>query len=149
MPPPPFIIVADRGELKAFAVDRTATRDPFPRLVFGLTLRELHQRYAERFTDSAGAFPARGTDGQGNSTAERMTLVAEDDMRSFRRVAHEIEMLLKEHNPDRWAFAAPSEINGAILDGLDTSLKGRLAQNLRRDLVNTDSAQLLKHFTEE
>ena len=149
MTPPPFIIVADRGELKAYSVDRSTTRNAFPRLISGVRLREPHQRYAERFTDQAGAFPSGGTEGHGNSVAEKMTLVAEDETRTFRRIAGEITTLLKEHRPDRWAFAAPSEINGAILDGLAPDIREKLVQNLRRDLVKTDSTELLSHFTEE
>lgn len=143
---PPFLIVADRGQLKAFAVERPPNRSAMPRLVASMKMDEARERYAEKFTDQAGAFPDGATNGQGNSVAERIKLEAEGEMRSFRTLAREITHLLDMHRPERWAFAAPSEINGSILDGLAPELKARLAANLPRDLVNTETAALLPHF---
>lgn len=146
MKTPPFIILADRGQLKAFKIERTPERGGSMRLISAIKIEEPRQRYAEKFTDQAGAFPNGGTNGQGNSIAERMPLEAEGEMRTFRTLAGGITDLLTEHRPERWAFAAPSEINGAILDGLAPELKASLTVNLPRDLVNTDAAELLGHF---
>jgi hypothetical protein len=143
---PPFIIVADRGLLKAYAVENTPARPAMPRLIGTLHLSEPHQRYAEKFSDQAGSFPNGGTGGQGNSVAERMTLDAEGEMRAFRRIAEEITALLQTHRPERWAFAAPSEINGAILNGLKPEWKERLSRNIPRDLVKIAAPELLAHF---
>src|SRR4051794_28020333 len=118
MTPPPFIIVADRGQLKAYRVERSDAGHLSPRLLLARDYAEPQQRFAEKFTDQAGAFPNGGSAGQGNSIAERMQLTAEGEMRAFRTIAGEITALLAEHRPERWGFAAPSEINGAILDGL-------------------------------
>lgn len=146
MNPPPFIIVADRGQLKAFHVEGNNRGGFTPRLIALQKYYEPAQRYAEKFTDRAGAFPNGGTAGHGNAIAERMPLAAEEEMRAFRRLASEIEDLLRSHHPSHWAFAAPSEINGAILDGLPPHLHERLAINLPRDLVNIDATELLEHF---
>lgn len=144
---PSFIIVADRGELKAFVVDKSpAGRSNFPRLVDSLFINESHQRYNEMFTDRAGGFPNAGSGGQGNSIAERMTLAAETETRTFQRLAQEMTIILKKHHPERWGFAAPSEINGAILDGVSQEYKKRLTVNLRQDLVNLPAGALLAHF---
>lgn len=143
---PSFLVIADRGQLKAFEVENNPTHGPAPRLVSALDFNEPRERYAEKFTDQAGAFPDGATNGQGNSIAERTKLAAEGEMRAFRTIAGEITELLKQHRPARWAFAAPSEINGAILDGLAPELKASLALNLPRDLVNTDPGELLGHF---
>ena len=83
---------------------------------------------------------------QGNSAAERMTLVAEEEVRIFRTIAGHLTRLLQEHGQARWYFAAPSEINGAIIDGLGRDLHARLERNVKSDLTHTPTAELLRHF---
>lgn len=142
---PSLIIVADRGHLQAYAIDRSA-RAPTPRLIDSKDFSEGLQKLSEQVTDKAGGFPNTGSGGYANAAAERMTLTAELEMRSFRHAAERIASLLREHRPDAWAFAAPSEINRAILDGLHPTLRDRLAQNLPLDLINVPADELLGHF---
>jgi hypothetical protein len=146
MPKPSFLIIADRGGLKAFAVEQTPNRGPALRLVNSLELVDAHGKFRDKFTDQAGSFPNGGSDGQGNSIAERQELQAEMETRIFRQLASRITTLLREHQPSAWGFAAPSEINGAIIDGLDRDLHERLRWNLKRDLINTDPSELLSRF---
>jgi hypothetical protein len=108
---------------------------------------EGRQKLSEQLTDKAGAFPAGN--GQATAAAERMTLTAELEMRTFRHIVERITALLREHHPETWAFAAPSEINGAILDGLDPALRGRLKQNLTRDLTRIPADELVEHFVRQ
>jgi hypothetical protein len=115
-------------------------------LVDSTEFAEGQQTLQEQFTDKAGSFPAGGTNGQGNSAPERMSLTAELEMRTFRQAAQRIIALLGEHRPESWGFAAPSEINGAILDGLPPHLLARLAENLPLDLTRTPADRLLEHF---
>lgn len=143
---PSFIIVADRGSVKAYDIEQTPARRLTTRLVETLRVEEAHGRYEDKVTDQAGGFPAGGTGGQGNAIAERMTLESENEMRSFRHVAEHMTKLLEERRPERWGFAAPSEINGAILDGLAPELRARLVRNVRSDLTNTPADELLSHF---
>ena len=142
---PSLLIVADRGQLLAYAIDRS-TRMPSLRLIDSTEFAEGHQRLSEQVTDKAGAFPVTGSGGQANAAAERMTLVAELDTRTLRRVADRITALLKEHCVESWDFAAPAEINRAILNSLQPSLRERLAQNLPLDLTHVPSKELLGHF---
>lgn len=143
----PVIIVADRGRLKAYAVEKNENRSiGVPRLWESMEIEEALGRYRDNFTDQAGAFPDGASPGQANSTAERMNLAAEQEMRSFRMVASRMIELLRDKAPERWGFAAPPEINGAILDGLPVDLRERLARNVPRDLVNVPAPELLRHF---
>ncbi|MDX2081662.1 MAG: host attachment protein [Terrimicrobiaceae bacterium] len=142
-----MIIVADRGGLRAYAVEKNDTGNhQIPRLLDAMEIDEARGPFRENFSDRAGSFPDATSPGQANPTAERMNLAAEYEMRSFRAVAARVIELLREHAPERWAFAAPSEINGAILDGLPVDLRERLAKNVRRDLVNVPASDLLRHF---
>jgi hypothetical protein len=146
MYPLSLIILADRGKLKAFSVERILGATPHLQLVRQVNVAEPRQCAAEKFTDQAGAFPNGGWLGTGNSTAERMLADAEEEIRTFREIAGEIVALLRKYQPDQWGFAAPSEINGAILDGLPAEHRQTLAQNLPRDLVNVPPNHLSLHF---
>ena len=146
MRPPSLLIVADRGRLLAYTVDRSV-RTPVARLLESADFTEGHQRLGEQVTDKAGAFPVTGGGYHANAVAERTSLVAELDARAFRRLADRIMMLLRHHRPDAWAFAAPGEINGSILNGLHPAFRERLVQNLPRDLACVPPDELLRHFT--
>jgi Protein required for attachment to host cells len=144
MKPPSLFVVADRGRLLAYAIDRSA-RAPAARLLDSADF-EGQQRLGQQVTDKAGAFPVAGSGGQANASAERMTLVAELEMRNFRRIAARITALLHEHHADAWSFAAPSEINAAIVKDLQPALRETLVQNLPRDLTRVPPGELLDHF---
>ncbi|HEY5894059.1 MAG TPA: host attachment protein [Chthoniobacterales bacterium] len=140
-----FLIVADRGCLKAFSIERTPTRGRVPRLVETFQVPEARERYQDKVTDQAGAFPTGGP-GQGTATGERLSFDAEVSLRAFRLLADRITSLLRRHQPERWSFAAPSEINGAILDEVVPELRTRIDRNVPRDLVKTPTAELLPYF---
>ncbi len=133
--------------MKAYEVEATPTRGPMPRLVETFQLADAHGRYQDKFTDQAGAFPKGGSAGKANSIAERQGIEAETEARLFRQLGEHIVSLLRAHNPARWSFAAPSEINGAILSSLPPEWNERLDFNAKRDLINTLPAELLAHFT--
>ena len=100
----------------------------------------------ELVSDRMGSFPTGGTNGQGNSPAERNTLVAEISMRTVRNLAGRITQLLQAHHPETWAFAAPGEINSTIVDALPREWQNRLSQNLPLDLTRIPTTELLDHF---
>jgi hypothetical protein len=57
----PFIVVADRGVVKAYELRQTAKHGTAARLVMERKLGEAHERYRDKVTDQAGAFPSTGT----------------------------------------------------------------------------------------
>jgi len=146
MKTPPFLVVADRGSVKAFAVEDTLAHGSMPRLVESFDVSAAPERYLERFSDRAGSFPNGGSNGHGNSIAERMSLDAEWEVRAFREVGHRICDLLERYRPERWGFAAPSEINSAILDQLPDEKKHHLTRVVKHDLLKVDARQLIQQF---
>jgi hypothetical protein len=146
-PIPPFLIVADRGRLRSYQVDRSV-QNATPRLVESLDFVEGRAQLRELVTDKMGAFPNGGTNGHGNSPSERMPLVEELSARTIRNVAGRMSAILQKHAPDRWGFAAPSQINGAILDELPDQWKVNLSTNLPLDLTRIPARELLHHFEE-
>jgi len=63
-----------------------------------------------------------------------------------RQAAGHVARLLQTHQPERWAFAAPPEVNGAILDGLSPKWLITLQDNLPRDLNREAPRNLTRLF---
>jgi hypothetical protein len=141
-----LVVVADRGAVKAYKVIQTPVRGPSAQLIEEQELREAHERYRDKVTDQAGAFPSAGTAGQGNAIAERMSMETEEDSRLFKAIAQRIEDIARRSQPLSWTFAAPPEINSAILQHLPKDLQEILDQNVKHDLTKVPGHSLLEHF---
>jgi protein required for attachment to host cells len=141
-----LVVVADRGAVKAYKVIQTPARGPSAQLVEEQELREAHERYRDKVTDQAGAFPSGGSAGQGNAIAERMSMETEEDSRLFKAIAQQIEGILRRNQPLSWVFAAPAEINPAILQHVAEDLHKILDQNVKHDLTKVPGHSLLEHF---
>jgi hypothetical protein len=116
-----------------------------------MTLAEAHLSVSETFTDAAGSFPTQTGAGsrqtvQGNSIAERHYDI-EEDRRSAKQLAKRIGDILRREKPDGWAFAAPADIQTAVLAELEPTLRAQLSERLPRDLVNVPAEQLGEHFS--
>lgn len=141
-----FLIVADRGNLKAYRLEKAPTDRPHHvHLVQALSLADAHAKIGEVNTDVQGR---RSSDGsvQVGGTGERHYDL-ENNRRSARELADHIKALLKEHKPEAWSFAAPSGLNQSVLDELEPNLRNLVAENLQRDLVKVSPNDLLNHFT--
>ncbi|MES2997199.1 MAG: host attachment protein [Verrucomicrobiota bacterium] len=135
-----FFIITNRGHL--LALRRTETNSL--ELLDETFIKEGNAKLSELVTDQAGAFGNSGT--PGTTATERMPLEAELEVQCFRKIAAKISDLLKEHNPGWWGLAAPSEINGAIVDHLDAKVREKISVNLKLDLTNSPRSGLLKRF---
>ncbi|HEY0792070.1 MAG TPA: host attachment protein [Chthoniobacterales bacterium] len=146
MPQLNFLIVADRGNVKAYSVLKGQPHGVTATLEEQVEFNEAHQKLGDQLTDQAGAFPSGGTAGQGNGTAERLSLENENDSRLFHRIGQTISELITKHEPLRWSFAAPAEINGHILKHVTPKLREALAHNLKHDYVKTPVKDIPKRF---
>jgi hypothetical protein len=146
MPKASFIVVTDRGTVKAFELQQTPNHGLAARLVMEKKLQEAHERCRDRFTDQAGAFPSDGSNGHGNAVAERPKMATEEDNRLFKAIAREVDRVIREYQPLSWSFAAPAEINSAILQYVPADLHRTLKQNVKRNLARIPCAQLAGHF---
>ena len=139
-----FIIVADRGSVKAYRVEETANRGRVARLVNSAAFPEAHERLQDKVTDKSGASPVRA--GHSNSVAEKKNLEAETTARLVRQLSQHIVKVVLEHQPVRWSFAAPAEINAAVLGQAPNEVLQRLTHNVKRNLVKLEPRELLSHF---
>lgn len=135
-----IIIVVDCGALKAFTISK-GEKTKTAHLVEEIVIDEDRGRYSDKVTDQASRFRNWGASG------ERTTVELEKELKALRHLVKEIELLLKKYQPSQWGFAAPSEINNAILNELNASFKESLGLNLKKDLTNVPAAKLLSHFS--
>jgi hypothetical protein len=147
MKPPPFFVVADRGHIKAYHIEQSAGCSAAATLAEKLDLDEAHLKYEKRFTDQAGAFPSRSAPGIANGAAERMSMEGENNVRIYKHLAQQLVEWLKRYQPKFWGFAAPCEINHAVLHELPPEYHKNLILNLKHDLVKVPAAELLQRLT--
>jgi hypothetical protein len=147
MTPTSLIIVADRGEVKAYRVNETPTRGASLQLVQAFDITDAHGRYDEKLTDQAGRFPV--SDGNGrhaNSIAERTALETENDRRICKQLAERIAEVVKREAAEGWSFAAPASIHSVVTDLLPAALRDRVVEHVKSDLVKVEPSKLTAHF---
>ena len=148
MTPSSLIIVTDRGSLKAYRVDETPTRGPSLQLVQAFNITDAHGKLVDKVSDLAGRFPVG--DGAGgrhaNSIAERTQLETETDRRIHKQLADQIVKIVQSDVVEGWSFAAPASIHAAIVDLLPASVRDRIVEHVKSDLVKTESSKLPAHF---
>ena len=149
MIPTSFVIVVDRGSLKAYRVDETPTRGPSLQLVQAFNLTDAHGKLIDKVSDLAGRFPV--TNGAGAhrgaaSIAERTQLETETDRRIHKQLADQIVKLVQSDGVEGWSFAAPASIHAAIVDLLPASVRDRIVEHVKSDLVKIEPAKLPAHF---
>lgn len=147
MTPTSLIIVADRGGVKAYRVNDTPNRGASLQLVQAFDITDAHGRYDEKLTDQAGRFPV--SDGNGrhaNAIAERTALETENERRICRQLAEHIADIVKRESAEGWSFAAPSSIHTSITELLPSSIRNRVVEHVKSDLVKTEPSKLSTHF---
>jgi hypothetical protein len=125
-----YLYIASSAGLKTYCVE-----DDFPRLVDCFPIDYARSRWLDHPADRLGVPPIE-------STAERLRHEAEPGMWRLRKIAGRLRQLLDENPDSPWAFAAPGEINDAILDGRPSRYHARLTENLREDLFHAPEEEL-------
>ena len=143
-----LIIVTDRGTLKAYRVNETPTRGPSLQLVQAFNITDAHGKLVDKVSDLAGRFPV--SDGAGgrhaNSIAERTQLETETDRRIHKELADQIVKIVKSDGVEGWSFAAPASIHAAIVDLLPATVRDRIVEHVKSDLVKVEPAKLISRF---
>src|SRR3954463_2299158 len=122
-----FIVVADRGHLKAFRAEKgPAGRPPHLELIDTVDLAAGFTRVSQKVEDQAGGFPvgAGAANGKGGGNGRHQNSVSEkhyeleDTRRLTKDLAERIGGLLRRERYPSWSFAAPSVIKNAVLEEL-------------------------------
>ncbi len=148
MTPSSLIVVTDRGSFKAYKVNETPTRGPSLQLVQAFDITDAHGRMVDKVTDAAGRFPVSdgGSGRHMNSASERAQLESETDRRICRQLVDEIVKVVKADGVEGWSFAAPSSIHGVIVELLPATVRDRIVEHVKSDLVKVEPARLGTHF---
>jgi hypothetical protein len=148
MTPTSFVIVADRGSLKAYQVNETPTRGPRLKLIQAFDLADAHGRLADKLTDFAGRFPVTEGAGahRGPASIGERKLETEIERRIYRQLADEIAKLVRHDGVEGWSFAAAPEIHQAIVDQLPPAVRDRIVEHVKADLVKVEPAKLGSYF---
>lgn len=136
---PSLIIVTNRGHLVAYRPTESGSLQRIDSAEFS----EGTDKISEIVTDQAGAFQMTGP---GTGSYESLPLVAELEVRCFRRIADKIGEIIDREKPASWGFATPSEINKAILDHLNPKYQEKLWRNLKLDLTNSSPGDVASRF---
>jgi len=148
MIPASIVITADRGSLKAYQVNETPTRGPSLKLIQAFDITDAHGRLSDKVTDLAGRFPVTESAGahRGAASIAETKLQTETERRINKELADQIVKVINGSGKEGWAFAAPSEIHGAIVDLLPDRVRRRIIEHVKSDLVKIEPAKLPNHF---
>jgi len=148
MIPASLVIAADRGGLKAYQVNETPTRGPSLKLIQAFDITDAHGKLIDKVTDLAGRFPVTESAGahRGAASIAESKLETETDRRINKELADQIAKIVNDSGKEGWAFAAPSEIHGAIVDLLPDRVRNRIVEHVKSDLVKVEPAKLPNHF---
>ena len=148
MIPASLVIAADRGSLKAYRVNETPTRGPSLKLIQAFDITDAHGKLVDKVTDLAGRFPVTEGAGthRGPASIAESKLETETDRRINKELAEQIAKIVNGSGKEGWAFAAPSEIHGAIVHHLPDRIRNRIVEHVKSDLVKVEPAKLPNHF---
>ena len=109
---------------------------------------QAHDRLVDKVSDLAGRFPrADGAlPGGGMSVGERHNIALESRKRLVRQLAQRINLLARQPEVERCFLAASREINGQLLDELDSQVRGKIIKNVPADLTKLERQDILRHF---
>jgi protein required for attachment to host cells len=131
MTPTSLIIVADRGSLRAYRVQKTATRGPHLELVQAFEVIDVMDAVSTRHETPMTNWPQ---------------LEAEMDRRVCKELAAEIAKTVERKAGEGWSFAAPESIHKKIVEQLPPEIRKRIVEHVESDLVKLSPAALQSHF---
>lgn len=147
MTPTSLIVLADRGGVKAYRVNDTPNRGASLRLVQAFDITDAHGRCEDKLTDQAGRFAVSdGSARHANAVAERTAIETENDRRICRQLAEHIAEVVKREAVEGWSFAAPAAIHSSVTELLPASLRHRVVEHVKSDLVKVEPSKLTEHF---
>ncbi len=140
------IIVADLGHFKAFKVTKEMMESSKIEMIKHFDILEMHGKMSEKLSDSAGTFGLGGGKQGIRGYGECHNMETENCKRVIKKLADNINKLIKKEDCKQWHLAAGRRINGKIMDNLDSSVKARLSKNISSDLTKAKKADILARF---
>lgn len=140
------IIVADLGHFKAFKVSKKMMESSRIEMIQHYDILETHGKLSEKLSDSAGTFGLGGGKKGIRGYGECHNMETENCKRVIKKLAENINELIKKEDCKQWHLAAGKKINGKIIENLERSVKARLSKNISSDLTKAKKADILARF---
>ena len=142
----PIIVVADRGTVKTYKIRHTPPHGAQLELLEQHGFSEAPQSFRDQTTDRSGAFPNRGSDGNGNSISERQSFDAEIERRGIKAVAEAISSSVRKTRPLHWYLACPNDVHADLVEQIPSRLRARLLQVIKADLIRSPTSEIIRHL---
>jgi hypothetical protein len=140
------IIVADLGHFKAFKVSKEVMESSRIEMIENYDILETHGKLSEKLSDSAGTFGLGGGKQGIRGYGESHNIETENCKRAIKRLADNINKLIKKEDCQQWHLAAGRKINAKIMDNLDNTVKAKLSKNISSDLTKAKKSDILARF---
>ncbi len=142
-----LIVVVDLGHFKAYRVSKNPNESAIVDLIESYDILDTHGKAMEKVTDAEGSFCRGGGKGRtATGSGEPRNLELEVEKKVIRRIADDINMLVRKEGCAKWYLAAGDRINNQIVEYLDPSIKGKLDKNIRADLTKSDKSRIVGYF---
>jgi hypothetical protein len=145
-----LVVVTDLGGFKAYRLDdNQLNSSPRLELLAEFNNPQAHTRLIETVTDLSGRFPRRTGTSRATrmmSDGERHNLQLEQRKRGVRRMATELNVLMRSGDIEQCWLAASREMNRQLLDELDPQARAKIGMNIPADLMKVSKSDLLAHF---
>lgn len=170
--PPHFIVVTDRGALRAGWIQNAPLhrgpanlhqpaelkRAPTVHWVEELSFVHPRQHLVEQLSDMAGAYSSAASSGasasggpprmMGSSPSETHWRI-EADRHAVEDLAQAAASVLAREKPEAWSLSAPVDIHHALVDALPQVFRERLARVLPKNLADMPSREIVGQFLAE
>jgi hypothetical protein len=144
-----LLMLADLGHLKTYRLQESEQFST-PRLqLIDEWQTNVPNHLSQEVTDQAGQY-RKGSVPSGPSDlsdGEEHNLHLERRRRAVKAVArHMTELIGRQEEFDGCYFAAPSEVNKAILKALDRATRSQIQKNVAANLTRLNNADVIAHF---
>jgi hypothetical protein len=145
-----LIVVTDLGGFKAFQLDNDPSHStPKLEVLKQFDIAGARGHLVEKVSDLSGRFPRGAGTAKANgamSDGERHNIELEHRKRCVRRLAGEINSIMRDPKIERCLFAASREISNPLLEELEPRVRAKIELNVTSDLMKVNKSELLGHF---
>lgn len=121
-----YIVTSDRGHLRIYAETRPPGQSsPGLAVVSAIDFPEGKYDYTDRDTDRAGRFPGAEGKSGGMSIDERLPMKREEERRTVRLIARELESFFATRPQATWDLAVAPTLYNAIAQTLSSGTRRR------------------------
>ena len=141
------VVVTDRGDFKAYKLERTERDTPRLSLMEEFLPTSSHGRLLDKVSDQAGRYRNSVRGGKWTTPwGEPHNIELEQRKRLVRQLSSELQHLLCDDGIEGCYFAAGKDVHNQILEALPRAARAKIVKDLSANLTKMGKDQLLEHF---